>query len=228
MTALIVFAKLPEPGRVKTRLTEVLTPGEAADLYEAFLHDALRQYGRLGVAVRLYLAPPLGEMPPGLVPDGVETFEQRGDDLGARMQHAFLETFAAGADRAVVIGTDHPSLPSAFIEQAFAALREPLSVCLGPSDDGGYYLLGMNDFFPRLFSGMTYSHGAVFEQTLRRAAQGETHVTVLPPWYDVDMMDDLRRLIRDLDDEPGAALRTRAVLARLRAAYPELKQISIR
>ncbi|MDX1546546.1 MAG: TIGR04282 family arsenosugar biosynthesis glycosyltransferase [Rhodothermales bacterium] len=222
MDALIVFAKPPEPGAVKTRLTALLTAEEAAALYAAFLQDALHQYAALGVAVRLYLAPSGAALPSGMVPPGVSVHRQQGDGLGARMQHAFVETFAAGHPRAVVIGTDHPTLPSAFIRQAFAALAEPLAVCLGPSDDGGYYLLGMNDFFPQLFEGMAYSHGAVFEQTLSRAAGAGARLTVLPPWYDVDTPAALRRLAAELEAEGAGAPHTRATVHALRRRYPSL------
>lgn len=211
---LIVFAKVPEPGQVKTRLTSVLSPDAAARLYDAFLRDALLQYGSLDVEVRLYLAPPRRPRPDGLVPGGVDVHWQTGEGLGARMQRAFVETFAAGAHRAVVIGTDHPTLPSSFIEQAFLALDQPCSVSMGPSNDGGYYLLGMNDVLPSIFD-MTYSHDAVFDETLTRATDAGAHLTILPPWYDVDTPDDLRRLIADLEGSSIEAPNTRTALAEL-------------
>lgn len=217
--ALLVFAKRPEPGRVKTRLTELLTPEEAAGLYEAFLRDALRQYAALGADVRLYLAG--GALPEGLAPPGVSHHVQQGDGLGPRMLRAFVETFAAGYARAVIIGTDHPTLPSAFIEQAFAALAPPRAVCLGPSDDGGYYLLGMNDFFPELFEEMRYSHAGVFRETLARAAATDAALTILPPWYDVDTPEALGRLVRDLAATPGIAPATRAAVRALARRHPE-------
>ncbi len=213
--ALLVFAKVPTPGRVKTRLTAQLTPEDAASLYEAFLRDALAQYIALGVAVRLYLAPPLDALPTGLVPDGVTVHAQQGPDLGSRMQAAFLDAFAAGYQRLVIIGTDHPTLPTPFLDLAYATLSEPLALCLGPSDDGGYYLLGMNDFYPQVFHDMTYSHDAVFAQTLDRAQRTRATVTVLPPWYDVDTPEALERLVQDLADPTIAVPQTRRVLARL-------------
>lgn len=218
--ALLVFAKRPEPGRVKTRLTTLLTPDEAARLYRAFVHDALDQYATLDADVRLYVHG-AEEGLTGLH-DGHTLHRQEGDGLGARMQHAFVTSFAAGYERLVIIGTDHPTLPTAFIEQAFAALAEPLSICLGPSEDGGYYLLGMNDFYPVLFAGMTYSHPGVFEDTLARAGSTAARVTILPRWYDVDTPKALRRLAADLDDEAPPAPRTRRVMAALCETYPFL------
>lgn len=216
MDALIVFAKVPEPGSVKTRLQSVLTPQQAAQLYEAFLADALAQYVALNVWVRLYLRGRVEALVDGLVPPDVSVHAQQGAGLGERMWQAFIETFAAGAERAAVIGTDHPTLPSAFVEHAFTVLREPLSLCIGPSEDGGYYLLGMNDYYPEVFRDMTYSHEAVFRQTLDRAEQTRAAVTVLPPWYDVDTASDLERLRAELAAlSADHAPRTRAVLRTL-------------
>ena len=210
--ALVVFAKAPVPGQVKTRLTSVLSEAGAARLYEAFLRDALGQYAALGPDVRLYWGSPLEAVPDELVPEGVSPFVQRGGGLGARMQRAFLETFAAGYERIVIVGTDHPTLPSAFIEEAFAALREPLSIAIGPSEDGGYYLLGMNEFYPQLFAGMRYSHADVLAETLARVSQTSATLTVLPMWYDVDTPEALDRLRSDLQTTDVQVSHTRRFL----------------
>ncbi len=220
--ALLVFAKVPEPGAVKTRLTALLTDAEAAQLYEAFLRDALDAYQQLGVAVRLYLSPAPDAVPEGLVPDGVSLHRQRGDGLGERMLNAFVETFVAGFERAVVIGTDHPTLPLAFVAHAFDELAAPFATVIGPSDDGGYYLLGMNEVYPQLFEGMTYSHPDVFADTLQRAHTTPASLSILPTWYDVDTPDALERLAADLDREPGGAHKTREVMAVLRGKYGRL------
>ncbi|MEP0545310.1 MAG: TIGR04282 family arsenosugar biosynthesis glycosyltransferase [Rhodothermales bacterium] len=220
--ALIVFAKVPEPGTVKTRLTSLLTEAEAARLYDAFLRDALDAYRGLGVAVRLYLGPSIHAAPEGLVPGGVSLHAQRGDGLGERMLNAFVETFVAGHDRAVVIGTDHPTLPLAFVAQAFEELASPFATVIGPSDDGGYYLLGMNEVYPQLFEGMDYSHPDVFADTLQRAHTTPAAISILPTWYDVDTPAALERLAADLDREPGGASKTREVMAELREKYERL------
>lgn len=217
--ALIVFAKAPEPGAVKTRLTGLLTDDEAARLYDAFLRDSLAAYEHLAASVRLYLTPTSGDLPDGLVPDGATRHTQRGDGLGERMLNAFVETFLAGYERVVIIGTDHPTLPLAFVERAFDELTDPLTTVLGPSDDGGYYLLGMNEVYPQLFQGMDYSHPDVFADTLERAQATHASVSVLPPWYDVDTPDALRRLAADLGADGAGARRTREVMAVLREKY---------
>lgn len=200
--ALIVFAKPPIAGQVKTRLTPELSEEAAARLYEAFLRDALAQYVALDVPVRLYISPPAGRLPGGIVPEPVTVHEQVGPGLGARMANAFEETLQAGLGAAVIIGTDHPTLPTAYIREAFSALDTPEALCIGPSEDGGYYLLGMNSYYPAVFEGMTYSHADVFDDTVARAARLDARLTILPTWYDVDTPDALRRMLADLEDRP--------------------------
>jgi rSAM/selenodomain-associated transferase 1 len=210
--ALIVFAKVPRAGNVKTRLTPVLTPEEAARLYESFLRDALEQYEDLGADVRLYFAPPLPETPLAGVPDEVTIATQEGDGLGARMKNAIRETLDNGYDRAALIGTDHPTLPIGFVRQSFAALGPRRSVCIGPSEDGGFYLLGMNAYYPELFEGMTYSHDSVFSDTLARMGDIDARLTVLPQWYDVDTPAMLERMVTDLENTDVRAAHTRQMV----------------
>ncbi len=219
--ALIVFAKVPQPGRVKTRLTPPLTPAEAAALYDAFLRDALDRYAGLGAApggpaVRLYLAGDGGE---DLARPGVSVHRQRGAGLGERMLRAFVETFAAGHDRAVVVGTDHPTLPLDFFGLAFDTLDDPLTAVLGPSDDGGYYLLGLNDIVPDLFD-MAYSHPDVFQDTLDRAMEVDLTPVVLPAHYDVDDRASLARLVQEWRAGADPGPRTDRMLRTLTERYP--------
>jgi rSAM/selenodomain-associated transferase 1 len=216
--ALIVFAKVPEPGRVKTRLVPSLTEEEAAELYAAFLRDALITYQELDASVRVYISPSAtGTLPADLIPHAFEVKRQTGEHLGERMQHAFLETFAAGYSRAVIVGTDHPTLPLMFVEEAFRTLDEPLTVSIGPSEDGGYYLLGMNEFYPQVFAGMTYSHPQVFAETVERLRPTRARLVVLPMWYDVDTFPELQRLAGELEQTEEPLLHTRMVVKRLRA-----------
>lgn len=212
--ALIVFAKPPIPGRVKTRLTDLLSEREAADLYDAFLRDALDQYRQLRADLHVYFTG-LSRVPDDLKTKLSATHVQEGEDLGARMHNAFRDVFSAGYERAVIVGTDHPSLPSAFVSRAFQALDVDGSLCIGPSEDGGYYLLGMNRFYPRVFEEMTYSRSDVFEETLKRIHETKAALAVLPMWYDVDTPDDLRRMASELDLLQGTAPRTERELKKL-------------
>ncbi|MFW5972838.1 MAG: TIGR04282 family arsenosugar biosynthesis glycosyltransferase, partial [Bacteroidota bacterium] len=202
--ALIVLARVPKPGRVKSRLAASIGNEAAAALYEAFLADAMGQYERLDVDVRLYLAPTESEDVSLASSFEVPVFWQSAGDFGTRMLISLAETFAAGYERAAVIGSDHPTLPSEFIQMAFDVLDQPLSASIGPTSDGGYYLLAMNDLFPTLFSGIKYGRSDVLEKTLERAATAVTHLTVLPEWYDVDDASDLPRLAADLAGRESA------------------------
>ncbi len=223
MNALLVFAKVPQAGHVKTRLTEAISPEDAASLYHAFLADAAIQYEQLGCAVRYHIAPDgydtIGSASE-LVPmsAGATTHVQRGADLGERMLNAFVDAFKSGFERIVVIGTDHPTLPIEFVGCAFDELETTGSLVVGPATDGGYYLLGLNELYPTLFQGMRFSHGDVFDDTLARASTLNTRLVVLPEWSDVDTPNELISLYHsfwpDASSEEGdtaaVALRSRA------------------
>lgn len=228
---LLVFAKAPRPGAVKTRLagdTSVLSEEESARLYSAFLKDALSQYVQLAealshpLAIELHWSGPVSQATPFIshAQDAAASTSERpvinvvvqeGDGLGPRMANAFqraLESY----QRAFIIGTDHPTLPDVYIEEALHVLRENPALCIGPSADGGYYGLGMNRWTPEVFADMTYSHAHVFKNTLRRAARTEAEVTVLPEFYDVDTPTALRRMLRDLRDTSVGARETRRMV----------------
>lgn len=213
--ALLVFAKVPRPGQVKTRLTPTLTPADAARVYTAFLRDALRQYVRLDAAVRLYIAPPLPKKGLTGVPTEVSVHVQEGQGLGARMRNALAESFDAGYEHLAVVGTDHPTLPISFVEKGVHVLGDDPSICIGPSADGGFYLLGMNAPFPALFDDMSYSHDHVFGDTLARAKVTGAAVIILPEWYDVDTPEALLRMLDDLEKSTVEAPNTRRISAEL-------------
>lgn len=218
---LILFAKVPEPGRAKTRLAPGLGEEGAARLYQAFLDDAIALCGRVegaslelwasgGAGVREYFAGRYPELPVRL---------QSGRDLGERLSGAFESSFAAGADHVVIAGSDHPTLPSSYLDRAFSALVDAQLV-IGPSADGGYYAIGLaRHAWPEaasLFVGVPWSTPAVLETTRRTARRlGIGHVE-LPEWYDVDDPSGLRRLRREADP----ASHTGRMLARLPAGAP--------
>ncbi|MEM1056071.1 MAG: TIGR04282 family arsenosugar biosynthesis glycosyltransferase [Bacteroidota bacterium] len=230
---LLVFAKVPRPGYVKTRLTPPLSPGWAARLYDAFLRDALDVYAAqvrlsheapeadplgLGepVDVRLYLDM---DPPAGLAPESIEVRRQEGEGLGARMGSAFAQAFADGYERVVVVGTDHPTLPHALLGEAFRQLREPMTCVVSPSDDGGYVFLGLNDLAPGLFE-MPFSHESVFRDTLHEAQLARLSPVVLPGHYDVDEAEDLHRLMEEWGSGAEVGARTADCLAVLSEALP--------
>ena len=207
--ALIVFARSPVAGQVKSRLTQLLSSQEAADLYRAFLVDSLAQYASLEVDVRLYMA---DEGDPGVRLYGAQLKKQCGNGLGERMEHAFQETAVEGYEQMVIIGTDHPTLPTEFIMDAYEALSDVPAVCIGPASDGGYYLLGMSPLICGLFDGIVYSKPNVLSLTLVRARESGASVTQLPVWYDVDTPEDLRRLVSEKTVLPPATMKMMRML----------------
>lgn len=190
-SALIVFARPPVAGKVKTRLTGLLTAHEAAELYSAFLQDALTQYSATSADVRLYLTE-AHELSFSLL--GASCHLQVPGALRVKMASAFQDTFALGYETVIIIGTDHPTLPDAYLHAAFEALSRPPAVTLGPTEDGGYYLLGMTRYYGELLHDMTFSQVDVTANTLRRARLTGARVITLPTWYDVDYPSDLQRL----------------------------------
>ena len=120
-------------------------------------------------------------------------------DLGDRMQRFFVQRFAAGAERVILIGSDSPTLPGEYLQEAFRLLDEH-PVVLGPTDDGGYYLVGLRNLVPPIFQRVTWSSANVWDQTVDHLRDCDTPFAVLPAWYDVDDVHDLRRLHSELQE----------------------------
>ena len=190
-TCAVLFAKKPAPGAVKTRLQSHLSAHDAARLYEALLLDcATALHATTATAKVVAFAPANAEeaLRALLTPTG--TFEyvpQPEGDLGQRMEGLMQWAFARGAERVVLVGSDSPSLPVEYIDEGLALLREK-EVVLGPSTDGGYYLVGRRNGESRIFQDVAWSTGMVLEQTLSRL--GTQTLGLLPPWYDVDTPAD--------------------------------------
>jgi rSAM/selenodomain-associated transferase 1 len=183
-TSLIIFAKSPIPGKVKTRLTPYITPTEAAELYKAFIADIMCNTHKLKCErVTIAYTPSDAKATfHNLCGQSVNYVPQKGDNLGERMKNAFTYSFDKGSKRTVIIGTDSPTLPLSYIQKAFDALKE-VPVTIGPTFDGGYYLIGLD-----------WSTSRVFSQTLTRIQAINKQLYVLPPWYDVDTPDNLEFL----------------------------------
>ena len=191
------MAKAPIPGTVKTRLAPLLSIEEAAELSRALLVDQLEHLQSLSGA-DLYLAFSPSQavaMMRQLAPLSFELFPQTDGDLGARMEHVFETLFARGHKKIVLIGGDLPPVPLAYFDEAFEFLNGPgRRVVLGPSRDGGYYLVGLNLPLPEIFEAMSWSHDQVLSQTLSRINSLGMKGHLLPIWYDVDTIDDVRCL----------------------------------
>ena len=229
-----VMAKASRPGRTKTRLVPPLTLEEAAAFNTAFLQDvaaniaaADREARRDGGTIDGYMA--FG--PPGtetffryILPASIGLIEAWFANFGDCLFIAIQEVLALGHGSAVVLNADSPTLPTALLAEAATVLARPGDrAVLGPSNDGGYYLLGLKAPHRRLFDDIAWSTEAVAQQTLERAAEIGLNVHVLPTWYDVDDFAGLRMLYSELADGisfaralvPYRAAHSRCLLARL-------------
>jgi hypothetical protein len=195
--ALILFARAPVPGEAKTRLIPALGAAGAAELYHCFLLDALVHAAALEAGVIVAAAeaahrPVLEGFARELCPRA-EFMVQAGADLGERMLDAFRKVLGAGYPGAVLLGTDVPSLPWSRVAEALSLAPE-CDLVLGPSFDGGYYLIGAHAVLPRLFEHVAWGTKTVLVDTLTRGEQLTLNVTLLEPWYDVDTPQDLEVL----------------------------------
>lgn len=212
-SALVVVAKEPVPGQTKTRLCPPLTPESAAEFYRCLLLDTLALMARLDTVDHTIAYTPQSAHAHfrKLAPNGFRLTPQRGHDLGERLSNALDQHFEMGYLRVVIMNSDGPTLPLAYLERAFSGL-DRADVTLGIGHDSGYYLIGMKQLYPELFQGIAWSTERVIPQTLDICRRLGLTVCELPEWYDVDVQDDLERLRRDLARDPNAAPRTRAFL----------------
>jgi rSAM/selenodomain-associated transferase 1 len=204
------MAKASAPGRAKTRLVPPLTFEEAAVLNTAFLqdvadnvllaaHDCDRDCGIAGYAA--YGPPGSEDFFRRTLPGGIGLIEAWRQNFGDCLLHTIEEIFARGHTSAVVLNSDSPTLPTAFLVETAAALARPGDrAVLGPSSDGGYYLLGLKAAHRHMFETIAWSTEQVAKQTLERAREIGLDVHRLPVWYDVDDIDGLRRLHVELSD----------------------------
>jgi len=215
--ALMIFAKKPVPGEVKTRLSPRLSAAEAAELYSCMLQDTLataRGLARITPVIFFQDDPGAVEYFAAVAPE-IESLPQSGEDLGERMRRAFAGMFARGFKEVVIIGTDSPNLPRGYIVEAFRLLEaEPVDLVLGPADDGGYYLMGLKRVRDELFTGIIWSSGEVLAATVERAKGSLLGVSFLPMWHDIDTAADLER--QELLDPDSPAARTREFIISIR------------
>jgi rSAM/selenodomain-associated transferase 1 len=224
MTALlIIFAKEPRPGQVKTRLSPPLSPEAAAQLYHSFLQDILDEMAQVPeMRLAVAFSPSTAQLFfRGLAPPGTELFPQEGADLGERMARAFARALAAGFGPVLLRGSDVPDLPAAVVSEANAVLAAgQAQVVLGPATDGGYHLVGLTEPQPALFQGPAWSSSTVLTDTLRLARQLGLRVHLLPPWSDIDTYDDLQTFLKRPSPAPRPGWRSREQAQRLLSQLP--------
>lgn len=191
---LVVVAKAPVPGTVKTRLVPHLSPKEATDLYRCFLQDRITTIQSLtGVALAIAYTP--ADARDAFVPfcqNGLRLFPQKGKNLGERLNNIFVEKLADGFNAVSIIDSDTPDLPVSAIQASFTRLMsDRTDVVFGPCYDGGYYLVGMRRPHPELFANIPWSTDKVLANTLERAMDLGVRADLLSRWNDLDTIDDL-------------------------------------
>ncbi len=202
--AFVVMAKAPRPGKVKTRLAPPLTPEQAAALNIAFLQDTTQNLAKAcghGLAAGIISYTPIGEeaLFDGLLPTGFALIPQRGDTFGERLLNTAEDILACGYGSVCLIDSDSPTVPTAAFKQAIEALSRPGDrVVLGPSHDGGYYLIGLKRAHPTPFTNIHWSTHTVAAETRTRCREANLELLELPLWYDVDDAETLATLNNEL------------------------------
>ncbi len=193
------MAKVPQAGNVKTRLQNILAPEDCASLAEAFLKDAVNKANTACENVFIAFSPRTEiQKLKKILPDESNFIEQTGENLGEKMFGAFQFLFEQKTDSVVMIGTDSPTFPFDYIEQAFAYLETNSEIVLGKTDDGGFYLIGLRTLRREIFENVAWSSPKTFDQVFENVRNLELHLRETPGWYDVDEERDLIKLKKEI------------------------------
>jgi rSAM/selenodomain-associated transferase 1 len=204
---LVIMAKAPRPGEVKTRLTPSLSPASVAAFYCCLLEDTLALARSLS-NVELAIMCPDSDVTElaQLAGNEASVIAQKGEGLAAGLTSVFAH-FAAGQRRVIAFNSDSPHLPRSVLEDAFETLVAH-QIVVGPTHDGGYYLVGAKASYLTLFAGDGMGTSSALERFLSRARALELSVGFANPFYDIDVVDDLTRLAEELRLAPARATRT--------------------
>jgi rSAM/selenodomain-associated transferase 1 len=207
------MAKAPRAGRVKTRLAPPLSPDAAATLAVALLTDTIRLASTLS-GIRIVLVCARGDAPliRQFVPNGVDIVEQLGSGLATALASTFDRFLAAGYQKVIAFNSDSPHIPRETIDEAFAAL-DTVDLVVGPTEDGGYYLVGAKAAWPDLFNPTQLGTSGAHHALTTRATELMLRVASCAPTFDVDLPADLARLSQELRGAPERAPATAALLA---------------
>jgi len=196
---IIIMTKVPQAGKVKTRLQPFLTAQQSAEISVCFLQDAEQKARSIAQNLIIALSPIEKK---NLLTEILQTepilVEQKGENLGERMFHAFEFAFSRDSNAVVMIGTDSPTVPAEFIERAFVFLETKADAVLGKTEDGGFYLIGLRKSDKKIFENVEWSSPKTFEQTKRNIEILNLSLSEIPVWFDVDTPEDLKKLKKDL------------------------------
>jgi len=209
----VVMVKAPRAGEVKTRLVPPLSQTEAASLAACLVRDTVLNATRVAGNVLVAYSPADARITlEPILPPGLLWFEQYGANLGERLDSVAKHVFSLGFSPFVILGADSPTLPTDFVRDALSALASAeADISLGPTEDGGYYLVGLHGPARGLFQDIDWSTPSAYEQTAVNAARLNLRLRALPYWYDVDTPTDLRRLcdeMRSTEEAPSRAPNT--------------------
>jgi uncharacterized protein len=220
---LVIMAKAPQPGRVKTRLAQHLPLPAITTFYRCLLDDTIalaRSLGTVHVAVMCPGAD-VNELV-SLVGDQVQVVAQSGDGLAAGLTSVFAHFANGSRQRIIAFNSDSPHLPSSILEAAFEILNSH-DVVVGPTHDGGYYLVGAKAIHPALFEGDGMGTVTALQRLLSQARALELSVGFTSPFYDIDVANDLIQLAAELRQAPAKAPRTAAWLVEWDQAVAQLQ-----
>ncbi|MGZ6209682.1 MAG: TIGR04282 family arsenosugar biosynthesis glycosyltransferase [Syntrophales bacterium] len=199
---LIMFVRFPGQGQVKSRLAKDIGEEQATNLYRCFVEDLLERFSKEPYRLCLAFHPrEIEHEMKEMLGHNFSYIPQTGGDLGERMKLAFLRCFSEGARSVVLIGSDIPDLPARIVDEAFRAL-DKYGTVIGPSLDGGYYLLGFRQetFNEGIFARLPWGAETVFQQTMNILHMAGALVHVLPVWWDIDKHEDIAVLIKNSKD----------------------------
>ena len=220
---LVIMAKAPKPGMVKTRLAQCLPPRAVTELYRCLLDDTMTLAKSLH-SVDIAIVCPASDIEDltQLAGDAVRLVAQTGDGLAAGLTSVFAHFAVTGQRRVIAFNSDSPHLPAPVLERAFEALAA-CDVVVGPTHDGGYYLVGAKAVHPGLFYNDGMGTSNALDALLKRVRALGLSVCLADPFYDIDVADDLIRLEEELRLSPAKAPRTAAWLAQWRHVVAQLR-----
>ena len=202
--AIAIFAKYPRPGFAKTRLAASIGPDAAAHLARAMLMETLGKAKATGLVPVVFYTPVADETAmAALLPERTRLQPQEDGDLGARMHAAFMRMQALGHSKTLLVGTDCPLMTQTTLNEAAHCLNRPQDMVLMPTDDGGYGLVGLCHSHEGLFRDIPWSTADVLRLQQQRARECGYACHLLPQTYDIDEVDDLKRLMTELAADPA-------------------------